>query len=99
MLEFCLTWTPQASYQHGASVGGLPPIEDDCFGDFLGRVLCRCGTSRHTEPETLARLVGSRATLAALAKRMRSSQCGRKVAEVVAVARPRPRGRGRSPRK
>ena len=34
-------------------------------------------------------------TLAKLATRMRCSQCGKKVAEVVAVARPRPRGGGR----
>jgi len=36
-------------------------------------------------------------TLTALSSRMRCSQCGKKVAEVVAVARPRPRGGRRSP--
>jgi hypothetical protein len=52
------------------------------------RVTCPCGSSRHIEPEALARLVGRKVTLAALATRMRCSQCGKKVAEVVAVARP-----------
>jgi len=45
--------------------------------------------------ETLARIAGRSVTLAKLATRMRCSQCGKKVAEVVAVARPRPRGGGR----
>jgi hypothetical protein len=43
---------------HSARV--LPHIKrlDDCFGQFLVRVSCPCGTSRHVEPEALARLVG-----------------------------------------
>jgi hypothetical protein len=64
---------------------------DDCFGDFIARVTCPCGASRHIEPEALARIAGRSVTLA---RRMQCSQCGNKVAEVVAVARPRPRGRG-----
>lgn len=28
---------------------------DDCFGDFLVRVVCECGASREIEPEALAR--------------------------------------------
>ena len=76
----------------------LPHITklDDALGDFIVRVTCPCGASRHIEPKALARIVGRSVTLAALATRMRCSQCGNKVAEVVAVARPRPRGRGRS---
>jgi hypothetical protein len=35
--------------------------------------------------------------LAQLTTRMRCSQCGKKVAEVVAVARPRPRGVPKNP--
>jgi hypothetical protein len=83
------------------SVRVLPHIKklDDCFGDFFVRVTCPCGASRHIEPEALARIAGKSVPLAALATRMRCSQCGNKVAEVVAVARPRPRGRGRSPPK
>jgi hypothetical protein len=65
---------------------------DDCFGQFLVRVSCKCGASRHIEPEALARLVGWSTTLRQLAHRMRCSQCGKNAAEVVAVARPRPRG-------
>ena len=74
----------------------LPHITklDDALGDFMVRVTCPCGASRHIEPEALARLVGRKLTLAELATGMRCSQCGKKVAEVVAVARPRPRGRG-----
>jgi len=36
----------------------LPQIErlDDCLGDFLVRVSCPCGASRHIEPEALARI-------------------------------------------
>jgi hypothetical protein len=69
----------------------LPHIKrlDDCFGDFLVRVTCLCGASRHIEPEALARIAGRAVTFAALATRMRCSQCGTKVAEVVAAARPR----------
>jgi hypothetical protein len=65
---------------------------DDCFGQFLVRVSCPCGASREIEPEALARLVGWSMTLEALASRLRCSQCGKKAAEVAAVARPRPRG-------
>jgi hypothetical protein len=77
----------------------LPYIKrlDECFGDFLVRVSCPCRASRHIEPEALARLVGSKVTLTELALRMRCSQCGKKVAEVVAVARPRPRGIPKNP--
>jgi hypothetical protein len=64
---------------------------DDCFGQFLVRVSCVCGASRHIEPEALARPVGWSATLKALEPRLRCSQCGKKAAEVVAVAKPRPR--------
>jgi hypothetical protein len=73
----------------------LPHIKklDDCFDEFLVRVTCPCcGTSRHIEPEALARIAGRSVTLAKLATRMRCSNCGKKVAEVVAVARPRPGG-------
>ena len=73
----------------------LPHITklDNCFGDFLVRVTCPCGVSRHIEPEALARIVGCSVTFVQLATRIRCWQCVQKVAEVVAVARPRPRGR------
>jgi hypothetical protein len=64
---------------------------DDCFGQFLVRVICDCGTCREIEPGAVARLVGWSMTLRELAPRMRCSKCGKKAAEVVAVARPRPR--------
>jgi hypothetical protein len=41
---------------------------DDCFGQFLVRVSCVCGASRHIEPEALARLVGWRHTFASLGR-------------------------------
>jgi hypothetical protein len=70
---------------------------DDCFGQFLVRVSCACGASRHIEPEVLARLVGRSTTLKALAPRLRCSRCWKKAAEVVAVARPRLRGIPKNP--
>jgi hypothetical protein len=60
--------------------------------NFLVRVSCPCGASRDIEPEALVRIAARSATFAALPERMRCSQCGKKVAEVVAVARPRPLG-------
>ncbi len=70
---------------------------DDCFGQFLVRVVCECGAVREIEPEALARLVGWKMMLKDLARRMRCSKCGKKAAEVVAVARPRPRGVPKNP--
>src|SRR5262249_42552946 len=90
-----------AAAPHHAPVRVLPHVTnlDDALGEFLVRVTCPCGASRHIEPEALKRIAGRSVTLTTLAQRMRCSQCGKKVAEVVAVARPRPRGRGRSPPK
>ena len=70
---------------------------DDCFGQFLVRVVCDCGAVREIEPEALARLVGWRITLKELSLRMRCSRCGKKAAQVVAVARPRQRGVPKNP--
>jgi hypothetical protein len=82
-----------ARRQHHAPVRVLPHIKrlDDCFGDCLVRVTCPCGTPRHIEPGARARIAGRSVTLAQFAMRTRCSQCGKKAAEVVAVARPRPR--------
>ena len=87
-------WTPPRNRSHHAPVRVLPHIKslDDCFGDFLVRVICECGACREIRPQALARLVGWKMTLKELAPRMRCSQCGNKATEVVAVARPRPRG-------
>ena len=76
-------------------VAHIPKL-DDCFGDFLVRVVCECSACREIQLQALARLVGWKATLKKLALRMRCSRCGKKVAEVVAVARPRPRGAAKS---
>jgi hypothetical protein len=87
----------RAGGSHYARVRVLRNIKklDGALGDFLVRVSCPCGASRHIEPEALARIAGRSVTLARLATRMRCSNCGKKVAEVVAVARPRPGGGGR----
>jgi hypothetical protein len=89
-----------AQRQHHSPVRVLDHIKrlDDCFGDFLVRVICPCGAVREIPPQALARLVGWKVTLKELAPRMRCSRCGKKVAEVVAVARPTRRGvaRGQS---
>ena len=52
-------------HQHFARVRGLLRIKklEDCFGQFLVRVVYDCGASREIEPEALARLVGWRITL------------------------------------
>ena len=84
-----------ARCSHHAPVRVLLHIKrlDDCFGDFLVPVICPCGTSRHIEPEALARIAERAVMLAILTTRMRRSNSGKKVAEVVAEARPRPRVR------
>jgi hypothetical protein len=61
---------------------------DDAPDDFIVRVTCPCGASRHIEPQAFERIAGRSVTLAALAQRMRCSQCGKKVAELVAVSMP-----------
>jgi hypothetical protein len=52
---------------HHAPVRVLTHIKklDDCFGQFLVRVICDCGACREIEPEALARLVGAEACSAA----------------------------------
>ena len=59
------------AYQHHAPVRLLPHITrlDDCFGQFLVRVVCDCGAVREIEPEALARLVGWKVPLRELALR------------------------------
>ena len=58
---------PREQYQ--ARVHVLPHIKrlDDCFGQFLVRVICDCGACREIEPEALACLVGWKVTLRELA--------------------------------
>lgn len=85
--------------QHHVLVRVLTHIRklDDSFGDFLVRVICECGSCREIEPQALARLAGWKVTLKELALRMRCSRCGKKAAEVVAVAKPQPRGVPKNP--
>src|SRR5215831_2172798 len=47
----------------------LPHIKrlDDCFGDFLVRVVCECGACREIQPQAVARLVGWKMKLKELA--------------------------------
>jgi hypothetical protein len=81
---------------HHARVKVLTHVKrlDDVFEDLLVRVICPCGAVREIPPQSLARIVGWKVLLKDLAPRMRFSRCGKKAAEVVAVARPRPRGDG-----
>ena len=81
-------WTRLPYARHHARVRVLPHIRrlDDQFGDFLVRIVCECGACREIQPQALARLVGWKMTLTGLAMRMRCSRCGRKAAEVMAVA-------------
>jgi len=88
-----------AADAHDAPVRVLPHVKrlNDCFCDFLVRVVCECGACREIQSQALARLVDWKVTLKELALRMRCSRCGRKAAEAVAVARPRPRGVPKNP--
>jgi hypothetical protein len=81
--------------EHHARVRVVTHIKklDDCFGQFLVRVICDCGAVRAIEPEALAWMVGCKVPLKELALRMRCSRCGKQAAEVVAVAKHRPRGK------
>jgi hypothetical protein len=56
-------------HQHHARVRVLPHIKrlDDALGDFLVRVTCLCGTSRHVEPEALTRIAKKSRTPSMLA--------------------------------
>jgi hypothetical protein len=88
------------SPEHHTPVRVLPHIKklDDALGDFLVQITCKCGARRIAEPEALARLCGSSATLQAVGLRMRCSRCARKAAETVAVANSRPQGVPKKPR-
>jgi hypothetical protein len=97
LVGYCITRIGAGSHHALARVPPHIKKLDDCFGQFLVRVVSYCGACREIEPEALARLVGGKVTLRELALRVRCSRCGKKAAEVVAVARPRLRGRG-SPR-
>jgi hypothetical protein len=61
-----------APRQHDAPVRVLTHIKkiDDCFGQFLVRVICECGACREIQPQALARLVGWKMTLKELAQRI-----------------------------
>jgi hypothetical protein len=50
----------RADHQHHLPVRVLPHIKslDDCFGDFLVRVVCACGACREIQPQALAIEVG-----------------------------------------
>lgn len=65
---------------------------NDCFGQFLVRVICDCGACREIEHETLARPVGWPITLGELSLQIRCLRCGKGAAEVVTIAIPRSRG-------
>jgi len=54
---------------------------DDCFGDFLVRVVCKCGACREIQPQSFRDCVGWKTTLKELALRMRCSRCGKKTAQ------------------
>jgi hypothetical protein len=84
-----------ADAPHHARVRVLPQIRrlDDCFGQFVVRVVSDCGACREIEPEAVARLVGWNNMNPSVSSRYGCAArgAGRKAAEVAAVARPRPR--------
>jgi len=80
-----------------SATGWLQTLASRNARGVIRKTLKSATTSVATKPEALARLVGWKVMLQALALRMRCSQCGKKAAEVVAVARPRPRGAWENP--
>jgi len=72
-------WTPAPSRSHHSPVRVLAHIKklDDCFGDFLVRVTCKCGAVREITPEGLARLVGWSAISMAAAAGLTEARTGR----------------------
>jgi hypothetical protein len=52
----------------------------DHFGQYGLNLKCECGHTRTAQPQTLAVLAGWNALLADVVKRLRCSQCGRRLA-------------------
>jgi hypothetical protein len=77
-----------AAASHRLPVRVLDHIKrvDDCFGDFLVRVIYPCGAVREIPPQSPARIARWNVLLKNLAPRMRCSRCGRKAAGLVAIA-------------
>jgi hypothetical protein len=66
---------------------------DDCFGQFLVRVICDCGASVRSSPKPWRAWSAGQCLSRSSRCGTRCSRCGKKAAEVVAVAKPRPRKR------
>ena len=90
LAHYCMD--ARAGPQHHAAVRVLTHIKKlyDCLGQFLVRMICDVARAERSSPRSWRS--GWSLTLKELAPRMRCSRCGKKAAEVVAVARPRPRG-------
>jgi len=61
---------PRSSPHDAHAMGVLRHIKrlDDALGHFLVQITCKCGAQRIAEPDALARLCGSSATLEAVGK-------------------------------
>jgi hypothetical protein len=64
-----------------------PPITvvklSDHFGQYVLTLKCECGHTRTAQPQTLAALAGWDALHADVVKRLRCSQCGRRLCSVM----------------
>jgi hypothetical protein len=83
------SFLPDSVSMNGGVISTAPTCAKYAF------TMACCASS--PSPDSCCFLVGWKTTLEALAPRLRCSQCGRKDAEVVAVARPRPRGIPKNP--
>jgi hypothetical protein len=71
--------------------GMMPPRKpltvvklSDHFGQYVLTLKCECGHTRTAQPQTLAALAGWDTLLADVVKRLRCSQCGRRLCSVAA---------------
>jgi hypothetical protein len=55
----------------------------DHFGQYVLVLKCECGHTRIAQPQTLAALAGWDAALSDVVKRLRCSQCGRRLCNVI----------------
>src|ERR1700739_3902918 len=61
--QYCMDAFARSAHHAGVRVLAHVKKLDDCFGQFLVRVSCKCGAVREITPEALARLVGRKMTL------------------------------------
>jgi hypothetical protein len=84
---FLTVWTPRLEARDNRRmIPPHPPLTvvklSDRFGQYVLTIICECGHTRTAQPQTLAALAGWDASLADVVKRLRCSQCGRRLCSV-----------------